>query len=265
VVVAAIEAERINADSSGIIELRQLKANKLNTVPVNNILNILRDLEAGHKIIKIVKENRPSSKSKDWPQLYDAREAAHAALNSSISFSLQILDEYEAWFADYSDTKTDKPKTTSPRKPVLRLPAGARWEDITIKFIDGHNVDIRYKGKNYRSDFKEMGFEDLKSRKPNKQWDLLQRLAENNGEIAWDGLAAGKSSDISKTEQDFGYEFDEDDTGNKGFSIIKAPDKLKKTKQLLSQALKRFFKIDSDPFFPYDEVKAYKVRLKLTA
>ncbi|MDD5775272.1 MAG: hypothetical protein PHS64_04965, partial [Candidatus Omnitrophica bacterium] len=151
-VVEAIEDERINADSSGIIELRQTKENKLNTVPVNNIINILRDLEAGHKVIKIVKENRPESKSKEWPQIYDAREAAHAALNSGISFSIQILDEYETWIAEYSDSLTDTPKPVSPRKPVLRLPTGARWGDISIKFIDGHNVDIRYRGKNYRSD-----------------------------------------------------------------------------------------------------------------
>ena len=50
---------------------------------------------------------------------------------------------------------------------------------------------------------------------------------------------------------------------NKGFSVIKAPDKTKKTKQLLSQSLKAVFPIDGDPFYPYEEVKAYKIRLKL--
>jgi hypothetical protein len=94
---------------------------------------------------------------------------------------------------------------------------------------------------------------------------MLQRLAENHGEISWEKFAASKSSTIRKTEQDFGYEVDEDETQNKGFSIIKAPDKLKKTKQLLAQTLKAFFNIDEDPFWPYEEVKSYKIKIKLIA
>jgi hypothetical protein len=39
-VVAAIEAERSKTSSNGIIELRQTKDNKLNTVPINDILSI---------------------------------------------------------------------------------------------------------------------------------------------------------------------------------------------------------------------------------
>lgn len=263
-VIEAIEAERNKADSSGVIELRQTKENKLNTVPIEHIRNILQDLDFGARVIEVVKENRPN-KEEPWPQLWDPRKIRDSIYNSGISFTIEILGTYEEWFAEYTDSLTDSPKPTATKKLVLRVPADAKWEDISIKFVDGHNVDIKYKGKNYRSDFKEMGFEDLKSRRPNKQWELLQKLAENNGEIAWDSLPAGKNSDISKTEQDFGYEFDEDDTQNKGFSIIKAPDKLKKTKQLLAQTLKRFFKLDTDPFFPYEEVKAYKIRLKLTA
>ena len=111
-----------------------------------------------------------------------------------------------------------------------------------------------------------MGFEDTKSRKPNKQWEFLRRLAENNGEISWEKYPSGNKADIYKTEQDFGYESDENDSPssqNKGFSIIKAPDKTKKTKQLLSQSLKAVFPIDGDPFFPYEEVKAYKIKIKL--
>ena len=63
-----------------------------------------------------------------------------------------------------------------------------------------------------------MGFEDLKSRRPNNQWQLLERLAENNGEISWERFAA-KNSGISKTGQDFGHEFDEekDTQQNKGY------------------------------------------------
>lgn len=267
IVVEAIESERRKDPSADLVELRQTKENKLNTIPINKILNILRDLELGAGVIKIIKENHPDKKEEPWPQLWDPRKLREAIYNSGISFNIEIQDTYEEWFANYTKDLASGQKPPSPPeasgKPALKLPTNAKWEDITIKFVDGHNVDIKFKAKISRSDYKEMGFEDSKSRRPNKQWELLQRLAENNGEISWEKLAAGKSSAIRKTEQDFGYEFDEYETQNKGFSIIKAPDKLKKTKQLLAQTIKAFFKIDKDPFFLYDEVKAYKIRIKL--
>ena len=268
-VIEAIEAERSKNPSAGLIELRQTKENKLNTVPINHIINILRDLESGAGVLKIIKENRTEKKEEPWPQLWDPQKVRESIYNSGISFTIEVLDTYEEWFVNYANDLASGQKPLSPpetsSKPALKLPANAKWEDITIKFVDGHNVDIKCKNKTSRSDYKEMGFEDSKSRRPNKQWELLQRLAENNGEISWEKFATGKSSCLRKTEQDFGYEFDEDKPQNKGFSIIKAPDKLKKTKQLLARTLKAFFKIDEDPFFPYDEVKAYKIKIKLTA
>jgi hypothetical protein len=153
----------------------------------------------------------------------------------------------------------------SSRKKItpIALPSGVQWEDITIEFSDRHNVKIKYKNKTFRRDYKDMGFEDSKARKPNKQWEFLYLLAENKGEISWEKSSFGKMANIRKIEQDFGYEFDKDTSQNKGFSIIKVPDKTKKTKELLSKALKAVFSIEGDPFFPYKEVEAYKIRLKL--
>jgi len=148
----------------------------------------------------------------------------------------------------------------------IELPSGTKWEDITIKFMGDQKVQIKFKGKTISSDYIKMGFEDTRGRRPNKQWELLQLLALRNGELAWEDSPKSKSANIKKTEQDFGYEIDEDTPDaaqNKGFSVIKAPDKTKKTKQLLSQALKAVFPIDGDPFYPYEEVKAYKIRIKL--
>lgn len=268
-IIEAIETERNNGSSPGSIELRQTKENKLNTVPINHILNILRDLEFGARVIKITKENRPDKPEEPWPQPWDPRKVLEFTYNSGISYTLEILDTYEAWFANYSkDLASGQMSPFPPKdssKPVPKLPADAKWEDITIRFVDGHNVDIKCKDKTSRSDYKEMGFEDSKSRRPNKQWEMLQRLAENHGEISWEKFSAGKSSTIRKTEQDFGYEVDDDEPQNKGFSIIKAPDKLKKTKQLLAQTLKAYFQIDEDPFWPYEEVKSYKIKIKLIA
>ena len=56
-VIEAIQAERSTRPSSDPIELHQTKENKLNTVPINHIINILRDLECGARVLKITKEN----------------------------------------------------------------------------------------------------------------------------------------------------------------------------------------------------------------
>lgn len=272
-VVSAIETERSKNSNANTIDLRQTKENKLNKVPLNDIWNILCDLELGpaYRIIKIVKENRPDEKEDPWPQLWNPQKVVQWHFNSGISFTIEILDTYQEWFENYTQAiesevlAITKDSQATAEEP-LRLPSDVKWEDITIRFVDGHDVNIKYKNKSIRSDYRKMGFEDLKSRRPNKQWQLLERLAENNGEISWERPAA-KSSDISKTSQDFGYEFDEEKSTrqNKGYSIIKLPDKLKKTKQLLSHALKAYFHIDEDPFYPYDQVKAYKIKIKLIA
>jgi len=87
-VIAAIEAERAKADASGVIELRQTKENKLNTVPIEHIRNILRDLDFGARVIEVVKENRPVKEEEPWPQLWDPRKLRDSIYNSGISFTI---------------------------------------------------------------------------------------------------------------------------------------------------------------------------------
>ncbi|MBU4162495.1 hypothetical protein KJ859_02860 [Patescibacteria group bacterium] len=151
-VIEAIQAERTKNSSSGLVELRQTKENKLNTVPINHIINILRDLEFGARVIKITKENRPDKPEEPWPQLWDPRKILEFTYNSGISYTLEILDTYEAWFANYTDDLASDQKPPSPPetsgKPALNLPTDAKWEDITIKFVDGHNVDIKCRNLN---------------------------------------------------------------------------------------------------------------------
>jgi len=113
----------------------------------------------------------------------------------------------------------------------IKLPPNTKWEDITLKFLDGHNALIKAKGLKARVDYKEMGFEDKKTRLPNRQWKLLYFLAESRGELTW------KDSEANQL--------------------------IKKKKQLLAQALKAYFQIDEDPFLPYKQEKAYKIKIRL--
>ena len=149
-------------------------------------------------------------------------------------------------------------------KSTIKLPPKTGWNDITIKFKDGHNVDIKIKGQAITSDYKAMGFEDKRTRKPDKQWQLLIKLSESNGEIDWQSRPQNKNLNTRLTEQKFGFESNEDDENqNRGYSYKKAPDSTKKAKQLLAKELKAFFKIKEDPFFPYRKEGSYKIKITL--
>ena len=127
----------------------------------------------------------------------------------------------------YLKKQTNKDKS----HPPISLPADTKWEQVTIKFLNGNDVTIQAKEVKIQSDFKEMGFCDKKKNVPNKQWEFLRALSEHHGEINWDSS--------------------------------EATTKLKKRKQLLSSALKNCFHIDEDPFYPYKKEKTYKIKLIL--
>lgn len=111
------------------------------------------------------------------------------------------------------------------------LPPGIRWENITIQFLNSQEVLIRAKDFSQHTNYEAMGFQDMKKKQPTKIWQFLELLAHHKGEISWD-----------------------DPTAN---------DRIKKDKQLLSDALKAYFRIDDDPFYPYKEEKAYRIKLTL--
>ncbi len=113
----------------------------------------------------------------------------------------------------------------------LTLPPNTRWENITITFLNEHDVAIDVKGKRYKRDYKDMGFLDSRKTRPNKNWNLLKLLASKKGPFTWE-----------HAEADPIY---------------------RKRKQLLSNELRYFFQIDEDPFYPYREVKGYEIKMKL--
>lgn len=111
------------------------------------------------------------------------------------------------------------------------LPKDFKWESITIKFIDGHNVQIVAGDNIYKAMYKEMGFEDSRKVNPDQQWIFLRYLSKNRGSISWDDKMAN--------------------------------DKLKKKKQLLSKTLRDYFGIKEDPFYSYRKEKSYKIKINL--
>lgn len=81
---------------------------------------------------------------------------------------------------DLSDTSTaegDQSLTAS-----YLLPNKATWESLLIKFLDGHVVKVSYPGmKSEKFDFKDMGFLNRKTMRPDMKWVLLKAIADNDG------------------------------------------------------------------------------------
>jgi hypothetical protein len=127
--------------------------------------------------------------------------------------------------------KADKPKF--PHK----LPAGTRWEEITIKFLDDENVFIQVKQFKHTANYKEMGFVGKGNNpNPSEAWTFLKVLAKVNGELT--------------------------------LKDPKARDKYKKQKELLAKSLQNYFSLDYDPFYPYRSSSeksgnSYKIKITL--
>jgi len=152
-----------------------------------------------------------------------------------VRFPVDFEERYEKYKANFyvknPSSQNDDSINTGIKKFPEKLPSGTRWEDFIIKFTDNEQVLVQVRGKSKNLSFEEMGFKDKRSSKPNSQWTTLLVLAKNGGEITW------KSSD--------------------------ATEKFKKWKERLTTHLQEYFKIDYDPFYPYQDGKSYKIKMTL--
>jgi hypothetical protein len=117
-----------------------------------------------------------------------------------------------------------------------QFPSDLRWEEITIQFLNGEEVIIKFRGSPRQTTAEEMGFQDKKKKSPNVQWKLLSQLASHDGELSW--------------------------TNNRDLSQ-KDIDSIKKRKQKLADALKAYFGIKDDPFRSYRNGKSYRMKIAL--
>ena len=117
-----------------------------------------------------------------------------------------------------------------------RLPAGTKWENLIIKFLDNENIFIKAKQFEHSANYEDMGFCGAgKDPQPSKQWVLLRVLSKVGGEL---------------TIQD-----------------KEANEKIKKQKEILTKILQNYFSIDYDPFYPYrssPEKRGNSYKIKLT-
>jgi hypothetical protein len=97
-------------------------------------------------------------------------------------------------------------------------PANAVWNHLRIKFVDGETVSVKVGDATGRLLFSQMGMADGRTAKPTKQWELLKEFARGLGTMTWSSPGATRKN--------------------------------QKRKELLSDNLKAFFRIDGEPFRP---------------
>jgi hypothetical protein len=116
--------------------------------------------------------------------------------------------------------------------PLLSVPEGMKWGDVSITFISEEAVEIRAKRPLGVKNFIELGFKDRRGSKPDTKWVILKALARSQGSISW------KDKTASPTWKPH----------------IKA----------LRKRLRDIFKIDDDPFFPYRRTSSYKAKFTIS-
>jgi hypothetical protein len=106
-----------------------------------------------------------------------------------------------------------------PKENDARLffptPPDAIWENVSIRFRDGHTVSIKVKSVGGVFNYTQMGMANKKNGNPTIQWKLFEAFANSKGEIDWKNSHAHPN--------------------------------LKKQKQELANCLKEFFQLENDP------------------
>jgi len=130
---------------------------------------------------------------------------------------LALLDglDGEGVLAEFRAAHVPQPKADDGMV-FFPTPAGARWSDVSIRFIDRHSVHVRVKGASGTYHFAQMGMANRKNARPTVQWLLLEAFAEGHGRLDWRNRKADRKN--------------------------------QKRKENLAADLQRFFRIEGDPF-----------------
>ncbi len=110
-------------------------------------------------------------------------------------------------------------------------PPGSSWENVSVRFVDGHKVAVRVKSERGIFNYTQMGMASAKNGEPTVQWKLLQDFAEERGVITW--------------------------------RSPKADPNLKRRKSSLASNLYDFFRIKGDPFIYDENAKGWRARFTI--
>ncbi len=185
----------------------------------------------------------PEKKISKDPELRKEYDDAFSAIEGLIDNCWGSYKKLISAIKDYIET-LESTKSTKERELIRKLPDAEtpsktdqkKWESISMKFLNGHEIIIEEEGKQKQTNFEEMGFKNNKNNQPTRQWELLTALSQKGGEMSW-----RNNQDLSQ----------------------KDIDAVKHRKKKLADQLKAYFRIDSDPFeYNYKE-KAYRLKIYL--
>ena len=155
-----------------------------------------------------------------------AKGSIYIPLSENVSRQFQLLRSMDDIFANLPRPEENDARLFFPTPP------DAIWENVSIRFKDGHTVSIKVKSVGGVFNYTQMGMANKKNGDPTLQWKLLETFAEERGTLDW-------SSD-------------------------KADRKNQKRRELLAANLREFFRIEGDPFKMTKDGKGWQARFLIS-
>lgn len=120
------------------------------------------------------------------------------------------------------------------RMPEHRFPTptGSTWKDVFMRFVDGHQINVRIKNQSRVFDYAHLDMVNKKDGQPTLQWNLLSDMADGHGEYAWPRLQNRRT--------------------------------LQKRRERLAKHLQTFFGIEEDPFEDLPRGAGFKARFTIS-
>jgi hypothetical protein len=118
--------------------------------------------------------------------------------------------------------------------PEHRFPTapGTTWKDVLVRFIDGHQVEIRARGRHGVFHYAQMRMAKKNTDQATVQWELLVALGDGWGEFRWPRCSSRRT--------------------------------LQKRRERLADHLRSFFGIPEDPFDDLPRSQGFKTRFTIS-
>jgi hypothetical protein len=150
------------------------------------------------------------------------------ALSVEPAAGWQLLPAAEELLGDFGRDAVGEVRFGTPEHR-FPTPPGTSWNNVMIRFINGHEVEPRVSGRmDGVYSYTHMGMAKANKDEPTVQWDLLRDLADGHGELPWP-RAVGRGA-------------------------------VRKRRERLAGHLQDFFGIDNDPFEDLPPKRGFKAR-----
>jgi hypothetical protein len=136
----------------------------------------------------------------------------------------------ETLLAKFKDLHVPTPEDQTAMT-FFPTPPGSTWENVRIRFVDGHRVSVKVKSESGVFNYTQMGMASSKNGEPTVQWELLATFADEHGALTW--------------------------------RSPKAAPNLKRRKSTLASNLCDFFRINGDPFIYEETTKGWRARFAI--